>query len=96
MGELVLDEERFEATCHKQPLTLTPAEFHILAVLARSPGRVFSRSQLLDKALGESYEGYERTIDVHILNLRRKMEADPARPRYIKTVYGAGYKFEAP
>lgn len=97
LGELVLDEERFEAACHGHPLALTPAEFHILAALARSPGRVFSRAQLLDSALGETYEGYERTIDVHIKNLRRKLGAVGGREGCnIVTVHGVGYKLEEP
>jgi len=76
-----------------QPLTLTPTEYNLLAVLFQNPGRVYSRLQLLDAALGEAYQGYERTIDTHISNLRRKLEDDPGNPRYIKTVYGMGYKF---
>lgn len=97
LGDLILDEERFEATCHKQSMALTPAEFHILAVLARSPGRVFSRSQLLDKALGETYEGYERTIDVHIKNLRHKLSAAGGKEDCaIVTVHGIGYKIQEP
>ncbi len=95
LGDLTLDEERFEATCHKVPLPLTPAEFHILAVMARSPGRVFSRSQLLDAALGETYEGYERTIDVHIKNLRHKLKAGGGEGKcLIVTVHGIGYKIQ--
>ena len=97
LGDLVLDEERFEATCHEQSLALTPAEFHILAVLARSPGRVFSRTQLLDSALGETYEGYERTIDVHIKNLRHKLSAAGGKDDCsIVTVHGVGYKLQEP
>ena len=60
--------------------------------MIREPGRVFSRAEIIDKALGYGFEGFDRTIDVHILNIRRKMEDDPSRPKYIKTVYGAGYK----
>jgi len=94
-GELVLDEERFEATCHGRPLDLTPAEFRILAALARVPGRVLSRTQLLDMALGETYEGYERTVDVHIKNLRRKLAAAGAGEGCsIVTVHGIGYKLQ--
>jgi DNA-binding response OmpR family regulator len=94
-GELVLDEERFEATCHGRPLDLTPAEFRILAALARVPGRVLSRAQLLDMALGETYEGYERTVDVHIKNLRRKLAAAGAGEGcHIVTVHGIGYKLQ--
>ncbi|MBI2849410.1 MAG: response regulator transcription factor [Chloroflexi bacterium] len=97
LGELVMDEGRFEATCHGQLLALTPAEFRILAALARVPGRVLSRGQLLDSALGESYEGYERTIDVHIKNLRHKMAAAGAGEGCgILTVYGIGYKIKEP
>jgi two-component system alkaline phosphatase synthesis response regulator PhoP len=97
LGELTLDEERFEAVCHEMTLPLTPAEFRILAALAKSPGRVFSRSQLLDSALGESYEGYERTIDVHIKNLRHKLSAAGGEGKCsIVTVHGIGYKIQEP
>lgn len=97
LGELVLDEDRFEAACHGQLLALTPAEFHILAALARSPGRVFTRAQLLDSALGETYEGYERSIDVHIKNLRRKLAAASGKEGCnIVTVHGIGYKLQEP
>lgn len=97
LGGLTLDEERFEATCHAKPLALTPAEFRILAAMAKSPGRVFSRNQLLDHALGESYEGYERTIDVHIKNLRQKLKtAGSEGDCSIVTVHGVGYKMQEP
>ena len=76
-----------------RPVELTPTEFDLLATLVESPGRVFSRIQLLDKVQGYAYEGYERTIDVHVKNLRTKVEADPRDPQYIETVYGAGYRF---
>lgn len=76
-----------------QSVDLTPTEFDLLVAMARHPGRVLSRAQLLDATLGEVYEGYERTIDVHIKNLRRKIEPDPRAPRYIQTVYGVGYRF---
>lgn len=72
---------------------LTPSEFDLLATLMAAPGRVFSRLELLDRLQGTAYEGYERTIDVHIRNLRLKVEPDPSDPRYIETVYGAGYRF---
>lgn len=72
---------------------LTPSEFDLLAVLIASPGRVFSRSELLDRVQGIAYDGYERSIDVHIRNLRTKIEPDPSNPRYIETVYGSGYRF---
>ena len=75
-------------------IDLTPNEFDLLRVMAENPGRVFSRMQLLDKVQGDAYEGYERTIDSHIKNLRKKLEPDPEHPRYIVTVYGVGYKME--
>ncbi len=97
LGNLVLDEERFEASCHGHSLALTRAEFRILTVLARSPGRVYSRAQLQDIALGETYEGYDRTIDVHIKNLRRKLAtAGVGEGCSIGTVRGIGYKLEEP
>ena len=74
-------------------IPLTPTEFRILAVLIQEPGRVFSRGQLVEQCLGYNYDGMERTIDVHILNLRRKIEADLNHPEYLRTVYGMGYKF---
>ena len=91
-GELTVDFTKYEAFLAGRPLNLTTVEFKLLGVLAKEPGRVFSRAQLIEKALGYDFEGFDRTIDVHILNLRRKLEADPSHPRYIKTVYGAGYK----
>ena len=94
-GEIKVNFQQHRVEVKGQPIQLTPTEFRILAVLAREPGRVFSRSQLLDRALGHDFEGFERTVDVHVLNLRRKIEPDPDRPLYIKTVYGMGYKFEA-
>jgi DNA-binding response OmpR family regulator len=75
-------------------IDLTPNEFDLLRVMAENPGRVFSRMQLLDQVQGDAYEGYERTIDSHIKNLRKKIEPDPEHPRYIITVYGVGYKME--
>ena len=75
-----------------QHVNLTPTEFRLLGILVREPSRVFSRSQLVDRAFGYDFEGLERTVDVHILNLRRKIEQDPNQPKYIKTVYGMGYK----
>jgi len=92
-GELNVDFIRHEASLADKPLNLTTVEFKLLGVLVKEPGRVFSRAQLVEKALGYDFEGFDRTIDVHILNLRRKLEPDPNHPTYIKTVYGAGYKF---
>lgn len=94
-GELILNFDRHEAFLAGQPLSLTPIEFKLLGVLVKEPGRVFSRAQLIEKVLGYEFNGFDRTIDVHILNLRRKLEADSSQPAssYIKTVYGSGYKF---
>jgi DNA-binding response OmpR family regulator len=74
---------------------LTPSEFDLLAVLMAAPGRAFSRSDLLDRLQGTAFEGYERTIDVHVRNLRAKIEPEPRQPRYIETVYSIGYRFAA-
>jgi len=92
-GEITVNFIKHEASIDDKPLGLTEVEFKLLGVLAKEPGRVFSRAELINKALGYNFEGFDRTIDVHILNLRRKLEPDPSHPRYIKTVYGAGYKF---
>ena len=92
-GQFNINFVRHEASLAGKPLSLTSVEFKILGALAKEPGRVFSRAQLIERALGYDFEGFDRTIDVHILNLRRKLERDPQKPRYIKTVYGAGYKF---
>jgi DNA-binding response OmpR family regulator len=92
-GELVLNFLKQEVSIAGRPLNLTPVEFKLLGVLIKEAGRVFSRAELVEKALGYDYRGFDRTIDVHILNLRRKLEPDPVHPKYIKTVYGAGYKF---
>jgi DNA-binding response OmpR family regulator len=92
-GELVLNFLKQEVSVAGRPLNLTPVEFKLLGVLIKEAGRVFSRAELIEKALGYDYRGFDRTIDVHILNLRRKLETDPVHPKYIKTAYGAGYKF---
>ena len=92
-GDLKIDFHQHSVTARGRELHLTPTEFRILATLAKEPGRVFSRSQLVDRALGFDFEGMDRTVDVHILNLRRKIEDDSDESRYIKTVYGVGYKF---
>ena len=96
VGDLVLDVPRLRATVRGSPIDLTPTEFSILATMARSPGRVFTRSQLLDAARGEAFEAYERAIDAHVKNIRRKLEPEPARPRYLLTVYGVGYRVAEP
>ena len=96
VGELTLDMPRMRATVGERPVDLTPTEFSLLATMARDPGRVFTRSQLLDAAHGEAFEAYERAIDAHVKNIRRKLEPEPARPRYLLTVYGVGYRLAEP
>ncbi|MBE7472016.1 MAG: DNA-binding response regulator [Anaerolineae bacterium] len=93
LGEVTLDVPRMRVTLGEQPIELTPTEFELLAALARQPGRIFTRSQLLDAVHGVAFESYERAIDAHIKNIRRKLEPDPREPRYVLTVYGVGYKF---
>jgi DNA-binding response OmpR family regulator len=96
VGDLELNHATREVTITGQVASLTPSEFALLAVLMAAPGRVFTREQLLEKLQGNTYEGVERTIDVHIRNLRRKIEPDPARPQYVETVFGAGYRCRIP
>lgn len=91
-GNLTLDRARYQALWPHREITLTPTEFEILAALASQPGRIFSRAQLLTLARGVAFESYERAIDSHIRNLRRKIEAE-GEPEYIITVHGVGYKF---
>ncbi|MFC2016950.1 response regulator transcription factor [Chloroflexota bacterium] len=91
-GELTVNFLKHEAYLSRRSLNLTSVEFKLLGVLVKEPGRVFSRAQLIEKAFGYNFEGFDRTIDVHILNLRRKLESAPKHPKYIKTVYGDGYK----
>jgi len=92
VGDLVLDAGRRSLTVSGRRVELTPSEFEILRTMMRSPGRVFTRAQLLEAAQGETYEGYERTVDTHIKNLRQKIEAVPRRPSYLLTVHGVGYR----
>lgn len=93
-GDVVLDFVRHEASAQGCVVHLTPKEFKLLETFAMQPGRVFSRLELLEHTFGFDYGGFERTIDVHIMNLRKKIEPDPAQPTYIQTIYGIGYKFE--
>jgi DNA-binding response OmpR family regulator len=95
-GELVMDVPRMQVTVAGRPTDLTPSEFAILAAMVRQPGRVFTRSQLLDAVRGDAFESYERAIDAHIKNIRRKIEPDPRQPRYVLTVYGVGYRAAEP
>jgi DNA-binding response OmpR family regulator len=92
-ADLTLDVPRMRADLGGRTIELTPTEFSLLAALARQPGRIFTRSQLLDAVHGVAFESYERAIDTHIKNLRRKLEPDPRRPAYLLTVYGVGYRF---
>jgi len=96
VGDLVVDRSRLRASVGDRPVDLTPTEFQLVAALAGSPGRVFTRAQLLDALHGVAFESYERAIDAHIKNIRRKLEPDPRRPRYLLTVYGVGYRLAEP
>jgi two-component system alkaline phosphatase synthesis response regulator PhoP len=92
-ADLTIDVSKLRVTRNRAPIDLTPTEFQLLAALARQPGRVFTRAQLLDAVRGTEVDSYERAIDAHIKNIRRKLEADSHSPRYLLTVYGIGYKF---
>ncbi|MBI4681527.1 MAG: response regulator transcription factor [Nitrospirae bacterium] len=91
--DLVLDSLRFEARKKGSPVVLTPTEFKLLQCLAEHPGQVFTRLQLVNVILGYDFEGYDRTIDAHVKNIRHKIEDEQKKPAYLKTVYGVGYKF---
>ncbi len=91
-ADLSLDVPRMRVEAGGRRIALTPTEFALLEALARQPGRVFTRSQLLDAIHGVAFESYERAIDAHVKNIRRKLEPDPRRPRYLLTVYGVGYR----
>ncbi len=91
-GDLILDLPRMRLTIGEAEVELTPTEFDLLAALARQPGRIYTRAKLLEAVHGVAFESYERAIDTHIKNLRRKIEPDPRQPRYIQTVYGVGYR----
>jgi DNA-binding response OmpR family regulator len=92
-GDVELDTASLTAVVAGQPVDLTPTEFQLLATLVRQPGRIFNREQLLEAVHGVAFEGYDRSVDSHIKNIRRKIEPDPRKPRYIHTVYGVGYRF---
>lgn len=93
VADIMLDRNGRSVKVANHPVDLTPSEFDILATLMTSPGRAYSRLDLLDRVQGSAFEGYERTIDVHVRNLRAKIEPDPSNPRYIETIYGIGYRF---
>ena len=92
-GEVTLDKRRMQASVGAQSIDLTSTEFELLATLASQPGRVFTRAQLLDAIRGVEVESFDRAIDAHVKNVRRKLEPDPRNPRYVLTVHGVGYKF---
>jgi DNA-binding response OmpR family regulator len=93
VADLSLDAAKLRVEQNGAAIDLTPTEFQLLACLARHPGRVFTRAQLLDAVRGTEIDSFERAIDAHVKNVRRKLERDPHRPRYVLTVYGIGYKF---
>ena len=95
VGDLEVDTETREVRAAGSRVELTRTEFDILATMAAHPGRVYSRLRLLEAAQGDAFEGYERTVDAHVKNLRRKLGDDPKEPRYIRTVFGVGYKVQA-
>jgi len=92
-GDVELDTASLTVTVAEEPVDLTPTEFQLLAALVRQPGRIFTREQLLEAVHGVAFDGYDRSVDSHVKNLRRKIESDPRQPRYIQTVYGVGYRF---
>lgn len=92
-GTLVLNSLRHQISLNGNPISVTPTEFKLLLTMASSPGRTFTRDELVSRALGYQFEGYDRSIDAHVKNLRQKIEKDPRVPEYLKTVYGVGYLF---
>jgi two-component system alkaline phosphatase synthesis response regulator PhoP len=93
IADLTIDLAKMRVMRYGTAIDLTPSEFNLLAALARYPGRVFTRAQLLDAVRGSDVDSYERAIDAHVKNIRRKIEDDPRRPRYVQSVYGIGYRF---
>jgi len=93
VADIEVDVPRLRVSVRGRPVDLTPTEFQLLATLVREPGRVFTRGQLLDAVHGVAIESYERAIDAHVKNIRRKIEPTPGRPRYLLTVHGVGYRF---
>lgn len=94
-GDLMMDKGSHVVKVREEVVNLTPSEFDLLAVLMGAPGRAFTRMELLERMQGSAFEGVERTIDVHVRNLRAKIEADPSQPVYIETVFGVGYRFRS-
>ncbi|MCW5849271.1 MAG: response regulator transcription factor [Anaerolineae bacterium] len=96
VGDLALDETTHTVTLQGEPVNLTPTEFNLLAIFMRSPGQVFTREQLVDRLVDDGFTGLERTLNVHIRNLRTKLEPNPAAPQHIETVFGVGYRLRKP
>jgi DNA-binding response OmpR family regulator len=96
VGDILLDEATHTVTARGQPVSLTPTEFNLLGLLMRSAGQVLTRQQLADRLTENGFAGLERTLNVHVRNLRAKIEPDPDQPRYVETVFGVGYRFSAP
>jgi DNA-binding response OmpR family regulator len=96
VGDVTLDETTHTVKVKNNPVSLTPIEFDLLGVLMRSPGQVFSRGQLVDHLTESGFTGLDRTLNVHVRNLRLKIEIDPANPLYVETVFGVGYRFHRP
>ncbi len=92
-GKLLIDDEKHEVTAAGSPVSLTPNEYKLLITMAGAPQKTFTRDELVCLAFGDDYEGFDRTIDTHIKNLRQKLEEDPKKPKYVITVYGVGYRF---
>jgi two-component system alkaline phosphatase synthesis response regulator PhoP len=92
-GDLLIDIQGHTVTRGEESIHLTRTEFNLLVMMAQHPGQTFTREQLLGRLHGVAYDGFDRSVDAHIKNLRRKLETDPANPRYVLTVYGVGYKF---
>lgn len=93
VADVTLDRSSRKVSVESRLVDLTPSEFDLLAAFLSSPGRAFTRAELLDRLQGDAFDGYERTIDVHIRNLRTKLEPNPSKPKYVETVYGVGYRF---
>jgi two-component system alkaline phosphatase synthesis response regulator PhoP len=94
-ADITLDRTGRIVTVGEEQVDLTPSEFDLLATLMSAPGRAFSRLELLERVQGDAFDGYQRTIDVHVRNLRTKIETDPSNPRYVESVYGVGYRFSS-
>ena len=92
-GEIKMGLRQHKVYVGSKEIRLTPTESRLLAMLMREPGRVFSRDQIIDRAFGYDFDGFDRTVDTHMSNLRRKLNTDPKNPRYIQTIYGVGYRF---